>query len=160
MTNLVPYKNEHFDALNAYQLDEAQAKFTASIDFCINERKDLNDPLKMVVVILENEQPVGFFVLDRGTDKATLTDNRHAVLVRSLSINPAYQGKGIGKRAMQCLPEFVGVQFADVEEIVLSVNVKNTSAYHVYIKAGYTDTGKIITGPVGPQHVLAQQVNA
>jgi N-acetylglutamate synthase-like GNAT family acetyltransferase len=37
-------------------------------------------------------------VLDFGKDKFELTDNESSVLVRSLSVNPQMQGRGIGKQ--------------------------------------------------------------
>ena len=43
-------------------------------------------------------------------------------------------------------------------EIVLSVNLKNTNAYSMYVKAGFTDTGKIIDGRNGLQHVMVKPV--
>lgn len=48
------------------KLDEVQRTFTASVDFCINERKDLENPDFLPMTILSENQPVGFFVLDFG----------------------------------------------------------------------------------------------
>lgn len=153
---LRPYIASDFNALNSYHLVPSQARFTATIDYCIHERQDLQDPNKMVVVIIEQQTPVGFFVLDK--DTSNLTTNQQAVMIRSLSINPIYQGKGIGKRAMTAVPNFVRQHVTGINEIVLSVNMKNSAAYRVYQQAGYCDTGELIDGPEGAQHVMTQRI--
>lgn len=68
------------------------------------------------------------------------------------------QGKGIGKQAMALVANFLREYLPDSNEIILSVNCKNTAAYHVYQQVGYTDTGKIVDGPIGQQYVLNQKL--
>jgi len=154
MVELKKYKEEFFNALNSYNLDKNQWNFTASLDFCLNERKDLEDLHKTLVTILFNDYPVGFFVLDKGEDKYKLTENSEAILLRSLSINPEYQGKGIGKQSMRLVKEFIKENIPQINEIFLSVNLKNKNAYYTYIKAGYVDENKIVFGLKGPLNVL------
>lgn len=158
MLQLRKYKHDDYNALNSYQLDAKQARFTADIDYCINQRKDLEDKDKTIIVIVFDNQVVGFFVLDRGKVTHNLTDNPKAVTIRCLSVNPDYQGKGIGKQAMQSIPQFLRQNASEINEIVLSVNAKNTLAYHVYQQSGYIDTGKIIDGPMGKQRVFSLMV--
>ncbi len=158
MIELEKYKQKHFDDLNAYKLNDIQSQFTASIDYCINERKDEEDSLKTIVSILYNNLPVGFFVLDKGKDKYLLSDNDSSILIRSFSINPKYQGKGIGSEAMKKVSEFVKENIFGIDELILSVNVKNTNAYRVYKKAGYIDNKKTIDGPMGEQNILSKYI--
>ncbi len=158
MIKLVNYHHKHFEQLNAYQLDEEQARFTATIDYCVNKRNDLNDLLKTIVVIIKQSQAVGFFVLDSGADKLDLTDNQQSILIRSLSIHPDHQGRGIGTSAMMLVKDFVQQRFPGIDEIVLLVNFRNKSAYHVYVKAGYIDGGQVAVGTMGPQHVLSMSI--
>lgn len=158
MVKLDKYHRTNFDALNAYKLSKSQSDFTASIHYCVNERKDEEDPLKTIVTVLYNNRPVGFFVLDRGKDKLVLTDNSASILIRSFSINPSYQRKGIGTKAMVLVPQFLKKHIPDINEIVLSVNVKNKNAYQVYINAGYIDNNKTIVGKMGGQHVLSRRI--
>lgn len=155
MIQLRTYTDSDYIALNSYQLDAQQARFTADIDYCVNRRKDLNDPDKTLLVIVDDGKTVGFFVLDYGEVIQDLTDNPNAVAIRSLSVNPDCQGKGIGTQAMQLVPDFLREYFADIDEIVLSVNAKNTAAYRVYQRAGYLDTGRMIDGAMGEQHVMS-----
>ncbi len=159
MVKLVKFHSDHFNALN-YKLNKAQADFTADIDYCINQRRDQLDPLKTLVTVLCDEKPVGFFVLDSGIDKLALTNNPASILVRSFSINPAYQGRGIGSEAMQLAAQFVKAQLPTITEIVLSVNFKNHNAYRAYLKAGYVDTNKTITGQMGGQNILSKIIKS
>jgi len=112
----------------------------------------------MAVTILQDEKPAGFFVLDFGEDKLDLTDNEKSVLLRSLSVNPDLQGKGIGKAAMQLVDRFVRENFPDCDEIVLAVNQKNISAYQIYLKTGYLHEGKSRMGRSGPQYLMHKKL--
>ncbi|WP_260256232.1 hypothetical protein [Elizabethkingia meningoseptica] len=59
---------------------------------------------------------------------------------------------------MQKLPAFVKQNFPEVEEIVFGVNATNQSAYQLYIKTGYQDSGKIYEGLKGPQHIMLMKL--
>lgn len=155
--SLRKFKIEDLPFLN-YQLDEIQDQFTRTANWCINERKDLEDPLKTLVTILFEDKPVGFFVLDSGKDKLEYTDNENAVLLRSLSLNPEFQGKGIAKKAMLDVERFAKENIKLVNEIVFGVNAKNENAYQLYLKTGYLDEGKILMGRNGPQHILSKKI--
>lgn len=157
MVNFQLYTSSYFDSLN-YQLDEDQKAFTSGIKECIHDNRNLEDPVKQIVVIIFEGKPIGFFLLDWGTDKFKLTDNTDAVLLRSFSINPDYQGKGIAKKAMNEVSNYAKSIFPAVSELVLSVNMKNQIAHNVYLKAGFTDNGKTIEGKFGPQHVLSKKI--
>jgi GNAT superfamily N-acetyltransferase len=110
------------------------------------------------VTIFYNDQPAGFFVLDFGKDKFELTDNENSALLRSLSVNPQMQGKGIGKAAMLKADDFAKDRFKSCDEIVLAVNQKNDSAYHIYLKAGYIYDGKTRIGRSGPQYLMYKKL--
>lgn len=56
------------------------------------------------------------------------------------------------------LPAFVKQNFPEVEEIVFGVNATNQSAYQLYIKTGYQDSGKIYEGLKGPQHIMLMKL--
>ena len=157
MVRLERYEHRYFEALS-YQLDEKQSDYTVSVDYCLNTRRDLEDSKKTLITILYQDHPVGFFILDIGDDKYRLTENPNSVLIRSLSINPEYQGKGVGKEAMKLVAKYVEHSFEGIDELVLAVNFKNDSAYHVYIKSGFIDDGRIADGRKGPQHVLTKRI--
>lgn len=157
MVTLRKYTNKDFDALN-YSLKEDQAKYTGDIDYCINKRKDLETKSKNIISILYNEEVTGFFILDIGEDKCKLTKNNQAVLIRSFSINPLFQGRGIGKKSMILVSDFIKNNLPEINEIVLSVNMKNKNAYQLYLKSFFIDEGKTINGIMGPQHILNKKI--
>lgn len=153
MTSLEFFKEQDFAELN-YALDESQQQFTSTVEKALDRIQERNDGKAFAVTIFEDKKPAGFFVLDFGEDKRDLTDNEKSVLLRSLSINPGLQGKGIGKSAMHKVDGFVREHFPDCDEIVLAVNQKNISAYHIYLKAGYLYDGKTRIGRSGPQYLM------
>ncbi|SHG68255.1 GNAT family N-acetyltransferase [Chryseobacterium sp. OV279] len=157
MVRLELFKQEDFSALN-YALDENQQQYTSTAEQALNRISERNDSKAFSVTVFEDDEPAGFFVLDFGDDKFELTDNTQSALLRSLSINPALQGRGIGKEAMQIVDEFVKKTFPDCDEIVLAVNQKNLSAYHLYLKTGYAYDGKSRMGRSGPQYLMYKKL--
>ncbi|MEG0927861.1 MULTISPECIES: GNAT family N-acetyltransferase [Chryseobacterium] len=157
MIRLAFFKQEDFSKIS-YGLDENQSRFTATAEQALQNIEKRNDNDAFPITILEDEIPVGFFVLDFGEDKFELTDNKSAVLIRSLSVNPEMQGKGVGKMAMAQVDDFVREHFKDCNEIVLAVNQKNELAYHIYLKAGYIYDGKTRMGRSGPQYLMHKKV--
>ena len=157
MIHLEFFKNEDLSEVS-YALDENQMKFTATAQQALKSISERDDDKAFPVTILENDIPVGFFVLDFGKDKLELTDNENSVLVRSLSVNPKMQGKGIGKAAMLEVEHFVRDHFNTCDEIVLAVNQKNESAYHIYLQAGYIYDGKTRVGRSGPQYLMYKKL--
>lgn len=158
MVSLEFFKSDEHLSGVSYSLDENQLRFTASPNQALENIEKRDDHDAYPITILENFVPVGFFVLDFGKDKFELTDNENSVLVRSLSVNPDVQGKGIGKAAMIQVDDFVRKNFKHCDEIVLAVNQKNDSAYHIYLKAGYIYDGKTRIGRSGPQYLMYKKL--
>ncbi|GAB0155811.1 GNAT family N-acetyltransferase [Chryseobacterium sp. Alg-005] len=157
MVSLQFFQPEDLPDLN-YELDETQSQFTAMAEEALQRIRERQDDLAHPVTIFYREKAAGFFVLDFGDDKFDLTDNPDSVLVRSLSINPALQGKGIGKSAMQKIDDFIKDNFKDCHEVVLAVNKKNTSAFELYLKTGYLYEGKTRIGRNGPQYLMYKKL--
>ncbi|WP_419868639.1 GNAT family N-acetyltransferase [Chryseobacterium sp. CT-SW4] len=151
------YKEEDFSSL-IYELDEIQKRYTATPGNALNRIKNGELSDAFAVTIFDQEKPVGFFVLDFGKDKLDITENTDAVLLRSLSVNPDFQGKGLGKAAMTEIDDFIRKHFKNCNEIVLAVNQKNDPAYHMYCKAGYTYEGKTRIGRSGPQYLMYKKL--
>jgi ribosomal protein S18 acetylase RimI-like enzyme len=157
MIHLKFYKSEDFPEIN-YTLDEIQTQYTSTAEKALQRVKERADGKAFPVTIFDDEKPAGFFVLDFGDDKFDLTENTNSVLLRSLSVNPQLQGKGIGKAAMLEVDQFVKDNFKDCEEIVLGVNFNNPTAYDLYIKVGYLNEGKTMIGRNGPQYVMSKKL--
>jgi RimJ/RimL family protein N-acetyltransferase len=157
MVTLRFYQEEDFSGID-YTLDEDQLRFTATPPQALQRIKERNDGQSFPVVIMDEDIPAGFFVLDFGKDKLDFTVNEHAVLLRSLSVNPKMQGKGIGREAMSKADDFIREHFKHCNEIVLAVNQQNQSAYHIYLKAGYSYDGKTRIGRSGPQYLMYKKL--
>lgn len=158
MITLSFYKSEDFEDLTSYALDELQSQFTAMPKATLEIIKEKNTGDKFPVSIFYQNKAVGFFVLDFGADKLDLTENENSTLLRSLSINPECQGKGIGKAAMIVLSDFVKENFPECNEVVLAVNFNNKSAYDLYLKCGFKDEGKSREMSKGFQHLLSKSI--
>nr|WP_243449989.1 GNAT family N-acetyltransferase [Neobacillus terrae] len=133
-------------------LPEEQKKFTGMPENALPLA--LEDPDRTPVVILSEDNPVGFFVLHIGSEIFPFTNNPDAVLLRAFSINHGEQGKGYAKQAMLLLAGFVKTLHPDKKEIILAVNAKNTSAKSLYLKTGFRDNGQEREGSRGMQHIL------
>lgn len=157
MVHLQFFISEDLAGLN-YVLDEVQSLYTSTAEQALERIKERNDGLAFPVSIFNDEILVGFLVLDFGADKFDITDNPNSVLLRSLSINPDFQGKGIGKSMMFVIDEFVKKHFDTCDEIVLAVNQNNTLAYEIYLKTGYLYDGKIREGRTGPQYLMSKKL--
>ncbi|KPH13875.1 N-acetyltransferase [Chryseobacterium sp. ERMR1:04] len=157
MINLHFFKREDLSEVS-YTLDEIQLRYTSTAEFALNRIKERNTNLEFPITIFEDEKAAGFFILDFGEDKLDLTDNPNSTLLRSLSINPKLQGKGIGKASMIQIDDFVRENFKNCDEIVLAVNENNTSAYDLYIKVGYQFDGKTRMGRSGPQRLMYKKI--
>jgi GNAT superfamily N-acetyltransferase len=152
------YREEFFEDLNSFQLDEFQSEFTLSFYQNIVEKKIQEIPGKHPIAVLFQSQAIGFFVLDDSNEKFTYTTEMNSLLLRSLSLHPAYQGKGLGKEIMGVLDEFVQLHFPEKTSIYLAVNQRNIRAKELYFKTGYLDTGKIYVGIKGPQFILKKNL--
>ncbi|MEG0697569.1 MAG: GNAT family N-acetyltransferase, partial [Algoriella sp.] len=111
-------KQDYISLLN-YTLPEDQINFTALPEQTFQRLEERTDNHAKPITILLDDEPIGFFVLDYGEDKLDLTKNENSLLLRSLSINPAFQGKGFGKIAMNLVDDFVKENFPTINELVL-----------------------------------------
>lgn len=90
---------------------------------------------------MEGNELTTFFALHKNEGIKPYSDNENAILLRSLSTDTYCQGKGYAKQALMILPNFIKENFKDINEIVLTVNVKNKVAQELYKKIGFKDEG-------------------
>ncbi len=147
---LKQYKPEFLKVLKRFKLPDEKAQYTAFPTDILENLIDGQYP----IVIFNNNEPVGFFVL-QSTDKVKeFTDNPNALLLTALSINHSKQGKGFAKKGMKLLKSFVNQEFPKYNEIVLAVNHKNIPAQKLYGKVGFSDTSRRKMGRLGEQLIL------
>ncbi|WP_339215067.1 GNAT family N-acetyltransferase [Ornithinibacillus sp. FSL M8-0202] len=144
------FSNEHMKELDSFELPEEQAQFTA----LPSKYKEMTEGQHRVV-FLRGNKPVGFFLLHSTDRVKEYSNNPNAMLLTTLSVNYAEQGKGYAKQAMLLLRDFVKSEFPSCDEIVLAVNHKNFPAQKLYAKVGFKDTGRRKIGPIGEQFILS-----
>lgn len=143
------FSNEYLDALNSFELPEEQVQFTALPSKILEATEG-----QYRIVILSENEPVGFFLLHSTERVKEYSDNPKAMLLTALSVNHEKQGKGYAKQGMLLLSDFVKSEFPNCDEVVLYVNHKNLPAQRLYLKLGFKDTGKRKIGPKGEHNIM------
>ncbi|WP_404452016.1 GNAT family N-acetyltransferase [Virgibacillus necropolis] len=147
---LQQYKPEFIKILKGFKLPDEKAQYTAFPTDILENLIDGQYP----IVILSNNEPIGFFLLHSTDRVKEYTDNPNALLLTALSINHSKQGKGLAKKGMSLLNNFVNQEFPEFNEIILAVNHKNIPAQKLYEKVGFSDTGRRKTGKIGEQLIF------
>ncbi|WP_282937327.1 GNAT family N-acetyltransferase [Paenibacillus sp. RC67] len=146
------YSPEWDSTIRGFTLDEEQKNFVALPSAIID--LSLEDRDRYPVVILLEEEPVGFFVLHHSEEFRTLAGNKDALLLRAFSIDRNHQGKGLASKAMNQLPELVLNHFPQVNEVVLAVNESNSLAKRLYEKSGFHYKGINRAGRSGNEFIM------
>jgi RimJ/RimL family protein N-acetyltransferase len=113
-------------------------------------------PGSEALALVVDDDVVGYVRIDR---RATALGDHPladgAVALRSFMIDAGRQGEGLGGRSLDAIHAYVAGRHPDRERILLTVNVRNEAAVHVYRRAGYRDSGELYHGGLaGPQFVL------
>ena len=133
---LVFYDKRYKDDLSKIHLTEDNQRFTQTPSEVL---ETLSDPYRRMVLILNKNTCVGYFVLHEKEGALSIGFDDKALLIRSLAIDPLMQGKGFAFHGMNILPEFVKEHYTDINEIVLIVNEKNVPAQKLYQKVGFVE---------------------
>lgn len=150
LIQLVPYHTKYDDILSKFTIAKEEQAFALTPFIALQNLAELEYP----VVVLYDDTPAGFMRLNLNEERFELTDNPHAILVKSFSVTQNMQGKNIAQSALKQLPQYLKKHFPEVNEIVLSVNFKNEKAIHVYQKIGFVDTNRVLEGRAGKQHIM------
>jgi RimJ/RimL family protein N-acetyltransferase len=112
-------------------------------------------PGRVGVVALADGVPFGFLMLDVGPEVRVYAPGDGVVGVRGVYVDAASQGRGLGTEMLRALPPFARERYPDATHLALTVNTSNPRAIRVYLRSGFTDTGRFYHGGrLGPQHVL------
>lgn len=149
MVQLVPYEEQYKERLMQFYQPAEALKFTQLPECSIDE---INDFVHGVVIINHN-QPVGFFLLHSTDRRFKYTDKKQSLLLTGLIMDHSYSGKGHGKHAMLQLPFYIKKHFKHIKYIVLGVNHANIPAQKLYERVDFEDTGRRIEGPLGEQYI-------
>lgn len=161
---LLPLKNLGDDA-RAVKLGEI-----ADLEVTGEQRMFVGDPLRMVLVGLEEESRYPFAIDSNGVAVGVLTlqtgaataagwaDDDSAWLLRGFLVDRRQQGKGLGTLAAGAAVLAAAKLTAALGDgpagVVLSVNELNQAGQAAYRKAGFEDRGQYLGGGAGPQRTM------
>lgn len=142
----------------------------AEMAVAANQTDFVGDPLRMMLISLEEESRspyvieangvgVGVLTLQRGAaGLAGWQDDDSAWLLRGFLIDSKSQGQGLGALAARAAVgearKLTARQGGGQTGVVLSVNERNPAAIAAYAKAGFVDTGRYLGGNSGPQRIM------
>lgn len=147
------YDERFKQAIDQYQLNEEQLRYTGDPKDCINLSNE--DSERHSILAMENDQLVTFFVLHKNEGVKPYSDNDHSILLRAFSTDFRHQGKGYAKKALMQLPAFVRENFTEINEMVLAVNLGNEAAQGLYKKCGFIDEGVRRIGKKGELIIMS-----
>ena len=112
------------------------------------------------MAVLHGAEVIGFYRLEFRPGAVGGHDfGRPAVALKAFFLAAAWQGKGLGTRALSAVLDDLKLRHPDLERLALSVNVLNTAARRLYLKAGFVDHGELYTGgAAGPQYVMVREI--
>ena len=161
---LLPLKNLDDDA-RAIKLGEI-----ALLELGEGQLKFVGEPLRMMLIALEEEFRFPFAVDANGTAVGVLTlqagaatlagwpDDDSVWLLRGFLIDRRQQGKGLGSAAADAAVREAAKLTAGLGSgqsgVVLSVNELNPGGLAAYRKAGFEDHGRYEGGDAGPQRIM------
>ena len=161
---LLPLKNLDDDA-RAIKLGEI-----AELAVGEDQHRFVGDPLRMVLVALEEESRYPFAVDSNGAAVGVLTlqagaatlagwpDDDSAWLLRGFLVDRRRQGRGLGSSAadaaVRAAAKLTAALGGDQTGVVLSVNEVNPAGRAAYRRAGFEDRGQYLGGDSGPQRTM------
>lgn len=161
---LIPLKMLDVDA-RAIQLGAV-----AELAVEAQQREFVGDPLRMMLISLEEESRFPYVIESGGAAVGVLTlqsgaatlagwpDDKSVWLLRGFLIDSKCQGKGLGTLAARAAVEEARRLTARLgggqAGVVLSVNERNPAGFAAYTKAGFMDSGRYVGGSAGPQRTM------
>ncbi|WP_410007908.1 N-acetyltransferase family protein [Paenarthrobacter sp. JL.01a] len=153
--------------------DDARAiQLGAVAELAIKEsqRAFVGEPLRMMLIALEEESRLPYVIESQGTAVGVLTlqsgaatlagwpDDHSVWLLRGFLIDSLKQGQGLGKLGAEAAVEEARKLTArhpgGQTGVVLSVNERNPAGLAAYTKAGFVDSGRYLGGNSGPQRTM------
>ena len=142
----------------------------ALLELGAGQQKFVGEPLRMMLIALEEDSRYPFAVDSNGTAVGVLTlqsgaatlagwpDDDSVWLLRGFLIDRRQQGRGLGTLAADAAVREAGKLTAGLGSgqtgVVLSVNELNPGGLAAYRKAGFEDRGRYEAGDAGPQRIM------
>jgi len=134
------------------------------------QRDFVGDPLRMILIALEEESRFPYVIESGGAAVGVLTlqsgaamlagwpDDESVWLLRGFLIDSKSQGRGLGSSAARAAVKealkLTARQGGGQAGVVLSVNERNPAGMAAYTKAGFVDSGRYLGGNAGPQRTM------
>lgn len=134
------------------------------------QRDFVGDPLRMMLISLEEESRLPYVIESGGVAVGVLTlqsgaaklagwpDDDSVWLLRGFLIDSGSQGRGLGTLAARAAVSEARKLTARLgggqAGVVLSVNERNPAGLAAYSKAGFVDSGRYLGGNAGPQRTM------
>ncbi|SHS11412.1 ribosomal-protein-alanine acetyltransferase [Mycobacteroides abscessus subsp. abscessus] len=147
------FQLKYKERLFSFELPNDQVKFTALPSHVLEVQEG-----QFPIVIVEDDVPVGFFILHSTSRVKEYSNNRNAMLLTAFSIDYSKQGRGYAKQGLLLLKKYIQNQFPSCDEIVLGVNHQNVPAQNLYARVGFQDTGRRVIGSLGEQFVMTLHI--
>jgi RimJ/RimL family protein N-acetyltransferase len=147
-----PYKESDYTAISQYCLPAEQSLYT-SLPVLVIETFQ-SDKYNQPFVIYSENHLVGCFALYTDKMGNIYTQNKKAILLKSLSIDSRHQKKGYALEALKVLPNLIIENYKDKDEIILTVHETNTPAINLYRKAGFVYKGEDYNGEYGVELIF------
>lgn len=152
---LVHYEEQYKNAVRNYDLPKEQAIYTSYPAKAIEQ---IESEQEIPVLILQENEVVGFFILDGRTKANQYTNNRNAIVFKCFSIDKRFQGKSFGEQSLKVLPIFTKNMIPNKDEIILTVHHTNIPAICLYRKCGFLDKGIRYAGEYGEELVFHYEI--
>lgn len=144
-------QSEHLAEVAELQVAPQQVQFVGTIEEIMVNIDHLIHPH----VMLFNDQVVGFFLIDTTYSAHYKFAVAGSLGLRAFFVSERFQGRGIGKQAVQQLNTYLSIHYPHYDTVYLTVNCKNPAAKHCYESGGFIDTGELyLGGDAGPQHIM------
>ncbi|MDB6182250.1 GNAT family N-acetyltransferase [Paracoccus fistulariae] len=164
MTNRIAHS---FDAIDLEALSDAELAVFARLDVSkeqedfggtflgsVEEWKRVPDSNTYgLAFFIRGRTPAGMVLLKRPPASPSWTPN-DAVSLHGLKISREFQGRGLGRFALQLAIEMAKARWPDATKLVLAVDAENVAALTLYRRFGMSDSGPVFEGRVGLEHRL------
>ncbi|MGY2893554.1 GNAT family N-acetyltransferase [Deinococcus sp. UYEF24] len=117
-------------------------------------------PGSEAMAVVSGEQVVGSYRLDF-MPRAVAARNfgEPSAGLRGFFIDGQFQGRGLGRSAMEAMIEDLRRRHPAVRVLALSVNQRNLVARQLYLRSGFQDHGEaFLGGSAGPQDVMVRRL--
>ena len=160
---VAPVTPERAPAVRALRVAADQYPYVGDVALNLAGAEADPDSEAMAILYDDTERDaavIGFYRLDyRPTAMACNAIGPGGVGMRAFLLDRAWQGRGLGVRAVTACCEDLRRRHPERCLLALNVNCRNLAAIRAYRRAGFVDTGRFyFGGSAGPQHLMVREL--